>query len=63
MFHALVKHNQKLFEDYNNFEEAVKFFCVFINNQRDYKNHFDYDKNYTNFSNTNIPFVLVSKVG
>ena len=38
------------FEDYNNFEEAVKFFCEFINNQRDYRNHFDYSNNYTNFS-------------
>jgi len=38
------------FEDYNNFEEAVKFFCVFINNQRDYRNHFDYNNNYTNFN-------------
>lgn len=37
------------FENYNNFEEAIEFYCVFIQNQRDYNEHFDYDKDRVNF--------------
>ena len=37
------------FERYDSFEEAVSFFCVFIQNQRDYRYHIDYKNNYTDF--------------
>ena len=37
------------FERYDSFEEAVSFFCVFIQNQRDYRYHLDYKNNYTDF--------------